>query len=81
MPDRGVFTLQEQIGCIDRQIGFQERVIEVYENDDQNELNKAKLELEILKAIRETIQDFDGRPKLPTIRRKKRTGNHHAEPF
>lgn len=75
------FTLKEQIACIDRQIGFQERVIEVYENDDPKELAKAKHELEILRSIRETIQDFDERPKVPLIRRKKRTGNHYAEPF
>lgn len=53
-----VFTLQEQIGCIDRHISFQERVISVFENEDPNEVAKAREELEILKNVRETLQ-FD----------------------
>jgi hypothetical protein len=51
------FTLMEQIGCVDRQIGFFERVVDVFENEDPNEVNRAREEIECLKSIRETLQD------------------------
>ena len=52
------FPLIEKIGCIDRQIAFQERVISVFENDDPVEIAKAQKELAILQSIRESLE-FD----------------------
>ena len=56
MANKREFTLMEQIGCIDRMISFQERVIDVFQNESPSEVARAQEELECLRSIRETLQ-------------------------
>ena len=51
-------TTSDQIKCIERLMNFQIRYIEVSENETQADIEQARIDLECLKAIHETLS-FD----------------------
>ncbi len=51
-----IFTIEEQIHCIMRQIGTYERMVEIFKDDDEAELQKAIAERDCLKCVLETLE-------------------------
>lgn len=56
MADEKIFTIEEQIQCIIRQIGTSDQIINIFKDDDQEEVQKAIKERDCLKAVLETLQ-------------------------